>query len=179
MKQIHGHSIHELLASHVLNFWRMTGNLIVMPGSANLDLRALQAAAVEFGWTVRFVHDVREAALARAVLFYRDALGPGCSWLDAVRQFKLALPEARLIVCHGLAEVIDWPELCDAGAFHALGLPLSVNEVRKSLGFVLEAEKRLSGVRDTRSHQPRPFPSESKEGNNRAEFMMKISSDET
>jgi DNA-binding NtrC family response regulator len=179
MKQIHGHSIRVSLASHVLNFWRMTGNLIVMPGSANLDLRALQAAAMEFGWTVRFVHDLSKAASGRAVLFYRDALGPGCSWLDAVRQLKLALPEARLIVCHGLAEAIDWPELCDAGAFHALGLPLSVNEVRKSLGFVLEAEKRLSGLRHTRSHQPRPLRSESKEGSKRAEFMIKSSSDET
>ncbi len=122
----------------------MTAKLIVMPGSAKLDLQALQAAAVEFGWTVRFVHDLREAASARAVLFYRDALGPGCSWLDAVRQLKLALPEARLIACHGLAEAIDWPELCDAGAFHALGLPLRANEVRRSLGFLSEAQKRLS-----------------------------------
>jgi hypothetical protein len=144
MKQVHRHSTRGSLASDVLQLWRMIGHLIVMPGSANLDFQALQTAAREFGWAVKVAQYPRDAASARAVFFYRDALGPGCSWLDAVRQLRLALPETRLIACHGLAEAIDWPELCDAGAFHALGLPLSVNEVRKSLGFLLEAEKRLN-----------------------------------
>lgn len=119
----------------------MAENIIVMPGSARLDLQALQAVAGEFGWAVKVVGDLRDAASARTVLFYRDALGPGCSWLDAVRRLKGALPGVRLIACHGLAESIDWPELCEAGAFHALGLPLSANEVRKSLGFISAAEK--------------------------------------
>jgi hypothetical protein len=124
----------------------MAENIIVMPGSARLDLQALQAVAGEFGWAVSVVGDLREAVSARTVLFYRDALGPGCSWLDAVRRLKRALPGVRLIACHGLAESIDWPELCDAGAFHALGLPLRANEVRKSLGFISAAEK----ISDTR-----------------------------
>jgi hypothetical protein len=121
----------------------MTGNIIVMPGSARLDLHALQAVAGEFGWAVKLAGDMRDAAAAQAVLFYRDALGPGCSWVDAVRRLRLALPEARLVACHGLAESIDWPELCDAGAFHALGLPLNENEVRRSLGFIAQALTRL------------------------------------
>jgi hypothetical protein len=123
----------------------MTANLIVMPGSAKLDLKTLQAAAGEFGWSVAVAEDLRDAALAQAVLFHRDALGPGCSWLEAVRRLRLALPRARLIACHGLAEAVDWPTLCDAGAFHALGLPLRANEVRRSLGFLSEAEKRSAG----------------------------------
>jgi len=52
------------------------------------------------------------------------------------------LPEARLVACHGLAESIDWPELCDAGAFHALGLPLNEDEVRSSLGFIAQSLMR-------------------------------------
>jgi hypothetical protein len=124
----------------------MAGNIIVMPGSARLDLQALQAVAGEFGWAVRVAKDLREAGSAQTVLFYRDALGPGCSWLDAVRQLRLALPGARLVACHGLWESIDWPELCDAGAFHALGLPLRANEVRKSLGFISAADK-INGTR--------------------------------
>jgi hypothetical protein len=122
----------------------MTAKLIVMPGSAKLDLQALQAAAVEFGWAVTVANDLRDAALAEAVLFHRDALGPGCSWLEAVRRLRFALPKAWLIACHGLAEAVDWPTLCDAGAFHALGLPLRANEVRRSLGFLSEAQKRLN-----------------------------------
>lgn len=121
----------------------MSGNIIVMPGSARLDLQALQAVAGEFGWGVKVAGDLSEAASAQTVLFHRDALGPGCSWLDAVRRLKLALPDARLVACHGFSESLDWPELCDAGAFHALGLPLRANEVRKSLGFISEAQKRL------------------------------------
>jgi len=119
----------------------MADNIIVMPGSARLDIQALQAVAGEFGWAVRVADDLRQAGAAQTVFFHRDALGPGCSWLDAVRQLKLALPDAKLVACHGLWESIDWPELCDAGAFHAIGLPLNANEVRKSLGFISSAQK--------------------------------------
>jgi hypothetical protein len=129
----------------------MPENIILMPGSARVDLLALQTVAGEFGWAVRVADDLREAESAQTVLFYRDALGPGCSWLDAVRQLRLALPGARLIACHGLWESIDWPELCDAGAFHAIGLPLRANEVRKSLGFI-SAAGRINGTR------PAPLP---------------------
>jgi hypothetical protein len=75
----------------------------------------LQIVAVEFGWVVTVAGDLRDAASAQAVLFHRDALGPGCSWLEAVRLLRMALPEARLVACHGFSEAIDWPELCDAG----------------------------------------------------------------
>ncbi len=119
----------------------MAENIVLMPGSARVDSEALQTVAGEFGWAVRVTHDLREASSAQTVLFHRDALGPGCSWLDAVRQLRLALPEARLVACHGLWESIDWPELCDAGAFHAIGLPLRADEVRKSLGFISAAGK--------------------------------------
>jgi len=75
-------------------------------------------------------HDCGTAGISRA-------------WVDAVRLLRLALPKARLVACHGFAESIDWPQLCDAGAFHALGLPLKENEVRRSLGFIAQALRRL------------------------------------
>ena len=126
----------------------MTDNLIVMPGLARLDLKALQTVAVEFGWTVNVVHDLPDLADAQAdgktaaVFFHREAFGSNCSWFEAVRLLKLVVPGVRLVACHGFQEPIDWPELCDAGAFHALWLPLKENEVRRSLGFISEAEKR-------------------------------------
>jgi len=77
-----------------------------------------------------------------AVLFHRDSVDPGGSWLNAVRLLKLAMPRVLLIACHGFSEPIDWPELCDAGAFHTLWLPLKESEVRQSLGFIFEARNR-------------------------------------
>lgn len=135
----------------------MAANIIVMPGSARLDLLALQAVAGEFGWAVRVTNDLREAGSAQTVLFHRDALGSGCSWLDAVRQLRLALPTARLVACHGLWESIDWPELCDAGAFHAIRLPLKANEVRQSLGFISAADK-VNGSNKVNGTRPIPLP---------------------
>lgn len=122
-------------------------------GQASFDLGAVHTVAEEFGWTVGIADDLCEAAAVHAcrrtsaVLFHRDAFGP-CSWLDAVRLLKSALPEVRPVVCHEFSESIDWPALCDAGAFHSLWLPLNENEVRRSFGFVWEADKRLAEAAD-------------------------------
>ncbi len=85
-----------------------------------------------------------------AVLIYKDALGQGFGWPEAIRRSRLAMPEARVVVCHEFSEQIDWLRLSDAGAFHALQLPLKENEVRQSLGFVQQAENRLSQMASVR-----------------------------
>jgi hypothetical protein len=131
----------------------MTHNIIVMAGQASFDLGAVHTIAGEFGWTVGIFDDLREAAAAHpyrgtsTVLFHRDAFGTH-SWIDAVRLLKSALPGVRPVACHGFSESIDWPALCDAGAFHSLWLPLKENEVRRSFGFVWEAERRLADAAD-------------------------------
>src|ERR1019366_7575986 len=84
-----------------------------------------------------------------AVLFGKEALGPGYSRLETIRLLRFALPKIRLVACHGFSEAIDWPELSDAGAFHELWLPLQENEVRLCLGFVWEAEKRAAAAKLT------------------------------
>jgi hypothetical protein len=133
------------VASHVLLIRPMTDNIIVMPGQASFDFGAVQSVAGEFGWTVGIADDLREVAAAHAylrtsaVLFHREAFGSN-SWFDAVRLLKSVLPDVRPVVCHGFSESIDWPALCDAGAFHSLWLPLKENEVRRSFGFLWEAE---------------------------------------
>jgi len=131
----------------------MTDKIIVMRGSACIDAEVLGAVAREFGWAVETAGDLREIAAAQAsratgrpaepaaVLFHRSAFG-SCSWLEAVRQLSLALPRVHPIACHGFAEPIDWPGLCEAGAFHSLWLPLKESEVHQSFGFVWEARKR-------------------------------------
>jgi DNA-binding NtrC family response regulator len=125
----------------------MTDNLIVLPGLARFDLQTLRPVAEEFGWDVKTVHDLSSATAevdsgTAAVLFHCSALGTS-TWVEAVRALKALLPETRLVACHGFSEPVEWPALCDAGAFHALWLPLKENEVRKSFGFVLQDRQRL------------------------------------
>jgi hypothetical protein len=132
----------------------MIENVIVMPGPGLSPLNAVRNVGRSFGWDVEIADDLSDVCAAQlcrrtaALLFHRDAFGDR-SWLGCVRLLKLTLPRIRLIVCHGFGEPIDWPELCDAGAFDSLWLPLKEDELRRTFGFVWEAEKRRaeSGVR--------------------------------
>ncbi|HXJ40343.1 MAG TPA: hypothetical protein VNH18_13770 [Bryobacteraceae bacterium] len=128
----------------------MADQIVVMAGPNRVDLHILATVANEFRWTVGTAEDPREVAESLpngqplALLFDRDVPGPRYSWLETVRRLSLILPGVRLIACLGFAEYVDWAELRAAGAFHALRVPFKVNEVRQSLGFILDAEKRLS-----------------------------------
>jgi len=75
-----------------------------------------------------------------AVLIDSDSLG--ISTKRALESVLDVLPKVLPIVCHKASETIHWSELVDAGAFHALLLPLCASEVRQSLGFVWEAQQR-------------------------------------
>ena len=129
----------------------MPDNIIALLGSARFEPGTLHRVANEFGWTVGIAKDLGEVVAAQpsgkmtTVLFHRGAFGSG-SWLEAIRMIQFALPGARPVACHGFSESIDWPALCDAGAFHSLWLPLQENEVRRTFGFVWEAEKRLTPI---------------------------------
>jgi hypothetical protein len=128
----------------------MTDNLIVLPGIARFDLQTLRPVAEEFGWDVKTVYGLNNAAATAndrtaALLFHCSAIGTP-TWIEAVRTVKAMLPEISLVVCHGFSEPVDWPALCEAGAFHALWLPLKENEVRKSFGFVLQSRQRLEDL---------------------------------
>jgi len=135
------------VANCVLWLTSMARNIVVLSGSTPIDRPILRSVAREFGWTVDIVHDLRDIDLPRArsstaaVLFHRHALGH-YSWSDAVRRIRRMLPEALLVVCHGVSQPVNWPELAAAGAFHALKLPLKECEVRQSFGFIWEADKR-------------------------------------
>jgi DNA-binding NtrC family response regulator len=113
---------------------------------------ALNAVAADFGWTVEVASDLNSVAAAQthrttvALFFCHDALGPNYSRLETIHLIRAALPQVRLVVCHGFSETIDWPELSDAGAFHELWLPLQENEVRLCLGFVREDQKRIAAA---------------------------------
>ncbi len=128
----------------------MADRIVVMPGSGWLEHPGLRSVAGEFGWVVEVAPELREVTEERtsaktvAVLFHRDAFGPGYGWPEAIRLLRLALPGAHVVPCYGFSESIDWIELVRCRRIHSLRLPLKDSEVRQSLGFVWQAEKRLA-----------------------------------
>jgi hypothetical protein len=123
----------------------MHGTLIFV-GNACAERLPLDILAAEFGWSVESVKSLDELREVRherhiiAVLFDAQTLRlePLCA-LEAIQD---AAPKALPIVCHRSSELIRWPELADAGAFHALLLPFHAGEIRQSLAFVHERQAR-------------------------------------
>ena len=61
---------------------------------------------------------------------------------QALQAVAEALPQALPILCHKASEILPWTQLAQAGAFHALLLPLHAGEVRQTLGFVSAQRRR-------------------------------------
>ena len=124
----------------------MAQGTVVFVGGPLVESAALHRLVPEFGWSLETAADIArlrelgEANTLVAVLF--DAHGLGLSWQDALRLVGEAASTALLIPCHRLSDRVDWPELAESGAFHALALPFDVSEVRQSLGFVSFARSR-------------------------------------
>lgn len=132
----------------------MQGTIIVMPGSGRFDGAVLHRVAREFGWNVSLAADLFESRHRRivAVLFLHDALGAQHGWIETTRMLSNAWPDTRLVACHGFTDYVDWPTLNDAGVFHSLWLPLKETEVRKTLGFLWEAENRALAAARAAAH---------------------------
>jgi len=97
----------------------------------------------EFGWCLDSAPDLDHlrnlASRSRVVAVMLDARALGMSWDHALESVRKIAPRALPIVCHRFSEDIEWPELVDAGAFHALPVPFDLSEVRQSLGYVSAA----------------------------------------
>jgi hypothetical protein len=124
----------------------MARGTIVFLGGPQVETAALGDLVPEFGWaleTAAGLDGLRELSAGRnlvAVLF--DAHGLGLSWKHALALVQEAASPALPIPCHRLSDRVNWPELAEAGAFHALALPFDRSEVRQSLGFVSVAGSR-------------------------------------
>jgi hypothetical protein len=144
------------MASGVHLFWRMSNHVFAMlvPGSADLPLLVDCASKLE--WEVEPVcqPEFLRDSPAAGIFLQKEALGE-CSWIDAIETIRALAPSARIIVCHNFSEPIDWQELSEAGAFHAVALPLSENEVQQSLGFLWAAENRGDADSGPESEAPR------------------------
>jgi hypothetical protein len=121
---------------------------VCLLGNASAEQLSMGRLAAESGWSFEHAGNVpklREIGGERAVVAVLiDAGALGVSIRDALRAVSEALPKALPIVCHKSSETILWSELADAGAFHALLMPLCESEVRQSLGFVWAAQRRLA-----------------------------------
>jgi hypothetical protein len=137
----------------------MEPGIVVLAGIP-IEQRALDPLISEFDWflkkadSLRCLPELNSRHNLVAVLFSPKLLV--LSWDEALRSVLEAAPRALPILCHGFAETIDWPRVAEAGAFHSLLLPLSLPEVRQSLGFVRAANGRSTTVQITHQLRSRP-----------------------
>ncbi len=124
-----------------LELYPMSNGTLILLG--NLASHALDNAIVRFPWSLEeadgFGH-LRDLHCQRklvAVLF--EPYTFGLTWNEALKSVREAAPTALPIACHRFSDAIDWPQLAEGGAFHALRLPLDERELRQSFGFVWTA----------------------------------------
>ncbi len=124
----------------------MQSPTVLLLGSLPANAASLDMLVAQFGWSLETASDFRclrglnaDRNLV-AVLF--EAGMWSLEWSEALQLVRHAAPSAFPILCHRFSDHLDWPTLADAGAFHAMRLPLVANEVRQSLGFVWAAIQR-------------------------------------
>ena len=124
----------------------MPCEIVVIFGNISVENLELDSLVAQFGCSFRKVtsfDELRDLCIhepVAVVLIDRNTLK--ISWNEALGVLRKAASTALPIVCHRFSERIDWPVLAEAGAYHALLLPLNSGEVRQSLGFALAAKKR-------------------------------------
>ncbi len=135
----------------------MTQETVVLFGKLPVETPALDRLVANFGWALQAVADfdqLRTLSAGRslvAVFFYLDSVGLPCD--EALRLIRKIDSEALPILCHKFSDVVNWPELVEAGAFHALSVPFERSEVRQSLGFVWsERLRRAANLRLGNGH---------------------------
>jgi hypothetical protein len=99
--------------------------------------------AAEFGWEVERITTAQLAQAKRneqavAVLF--RVRQDEAAWKQTLADILEVAPQVFPIACHG-NEIIPWPDMADAGAFHAVHVPIDAGEARQSLGFVWAARQ--------------------------------------
>jgi len=124
---------------------RCMGKTVVVLTSGEPDVSAIIAGAATFGWSVLMLNRLRSLDMlpldtVSAILFDRDAVGG--SWTEATSRLRRMAPKVPLIACHHITEMLDWPAVCDAGAFHGVRVPLNKSELRQSVGYVWAAMQR-------------------------------------
>jgi len=128
----------------------LSGRIVVLGNPPVIETVAFERLTPEFGWSVEVAEDLDRLRLlgetGNVVAVFFEAQSLGQSWEDALRAVRDAAPQALLIPCHRFSDSVNWPDLADAGAFHALPVPLKSDEVRQSLSFVWSARLKRSNL---------------------------------
>jgi DNA-binding NtrC family response regulator len=123
---------------------RMPSGIVALVGDLHIDRQALDLMAGDFHWSVKQFRTIYELAQANdntLIAVFFDPKSLSLPQERALRVILEAAPGALPILCHRFAEVVDWPQLAEAGAFHSLRFPLDLREARQTLGFVWEATR--------------------------------------
>lgn len=137
---------------------RMPSGIVALVGDLHLDRPALDLIAAEFHWWVKQFRTIYELAQANdnnLVAVFFDPKSLSLPQELALRDILEAAPGVLPILCHRFAEVVDWPQLAEAGAFHSLRFPLDSREARQTLGFVWEAGRRTAAFPVRVRHNPK------------------------
>jgi DNA-binding NtrC family response regulator len=130
----------------MLQDFPMTQRSVVLLGSLPTETPEIKSLAEEFGWRLDTAADLDQLrsliAVRNPVAILLDPNDLGLSWDAALNSVQEIDSRPYLILCHRFSDVVDWPKLAEAGAFHALARPLDPNEVRQSLAFVWSAALR-------------------------------------
>ena len=138
---------------------RMPSGIVALVGDLHIDRQALDLVAAEFHWSVKQFRTLYELAQANVddnlIAVFFDAKSLSLPQERALRVILEAAPGALPILCHRFAEVLDWPQLAEAGAFHSLRFPLDLREARQTLGFVWEATRHSAASSMQVRHNPK------------------------
>lgn len=107
----------------------------------------LPEIANSFDWDLVDIQSADELTTLReclAVIVVPSALG--MHWREALQVLRLSCPGALPIAATGSSENAPWPEMAEAGVFHAFLHPMKEDEVRQSLGFVAAAVRNRGRV---------------------------------
>ena len=126
----------------------MTQGTVLLLGAAAAAASGVEEVVGEFGWSLEAAEELthlrQRSANRNVVAILFDSGSLSLSPEQALGSLRILYPQALLIPCVRFSEVVNWPELADAGAFHALAVPFSAGEVRQSLAFVWSARLRKS-----------------------------------
>ena len=142
---------------------RMPSGIVALVGDLHIDRQALDLIAADFHWSVKQFRTIYELAQANdnnLIAVFFDPKSLSLPQERALRVILEAAPGALPILCHRFAEVVDWPQLAEAGAFHSLRFPLDLREARQTLGFVWEARRHSAAFSMQVRHNPKQSVSE-------------------
>jgi DNA-binding NtrC family response regulator len=128
----------------------MAQTAIAVLGDLTSGRAALEPLLAEFDWsaentlTLDGLAEICSSQPVVAVLLDPEVLD--LPWKQAIAAVQQVAPKALPILCHRVSDAIDWTEASAAGAFHLLGLPLDLSELRQSLGFVWAEKHKQSRV---------------------------------